>query len=96
MILEKNYRSPFGEIDIIAKINDEVVFVEVKASRSTSFGYPEARVDKKKLARIRKTAIHYINNKLTIQSRFRFDLISLLKTGPDIEIEHFKDIDIDT
>ncbi|MFN1911072.1 YraN family protein [Clostridioides difficile] len=47
-ILEKNYRLRIGEVDIIANIGDEVVFVEVKSRSNIKYGYPCESVDFKK------------------------------------------------
>ena len=44
-ILETNYRINSGEIDIIAEINDELVFIEVKSRTNIKFGYPSEAVD---------------------------------------------------
>ncbi|MBI4160658.1 MAG: YraN family protein, partial [Candidatus Yanofskybacteria bacterium] len=60
-ILEKNYRKPWGEIDIIATKEDAVVFVEVKANGRESAGFdPESRVNWNKIARIKRTAALYL------------------------------------
>lgn len=50
-ILRRNYRTPFGEADIIAKEKDEIVFVEVKARTSESYGAPREAVDREKRRR---------------------------------------------
>lgn len=92
IILDKNYRSPFGEIDIIAKIENEIVFVEVKTSKDSLYGYPEERVKSKKLDCIRKTALDYIYKHEASDANFRFDLISVIKDSKHLEIEHFKNI----
>ncbi|RMD50459.1 DUF91 domain-containing protein [Candidatus Parcubacteria bacterium] len=47
-ILIRNYRTVFGEVDIVAKDGDEFVFVEVKARHSDKFGYPEEAVTERK------------------------------------------------
>ena len=52
-ILETNYRINSGEIDIIAEINDELVFIEVKSRTNIKFGYPSEAVDCRKIRKIR-------------------------------------------
>lgn len=59
-IAAQNFHSPFGEIDIIAESEDEVVFVEVKVRRSTAGYNPKEAVTSSKIEKIRKTAEHYI------------------------------------
>ena len=53
-ILETNYRINSGEIDIIAEINDELVFIEVKSRTNIKFGYPAEAVDCRKIRKIFK------------------------------------------
>ena len=53
-ILEHQYQSPFGEIDLVCQDGDEVVFVEVKARQTSTFGYPEESVTRQKLSHITK------------------------------------------
>lgn len=88
-ILDRNYRCSFGEIDIIARENNELVFIEVKTRTSIEFGLPQESVTKKKQLRIRKIAIHYLNNIHPGFSELRFDVVSILIQGnkaPKIEI----------
>lgn len=83
-ILKKNYRTRFGEIDIIACKDDVVVFIEVKTRNTDAFGAPEESVTKQKQERIKKAALCYLKKFKTIPS-VRFDVISIeLKTEPDI------------
>ena len=58
-ILERNFRTPFGEADIIALDGDEVVFVEVKTREGNSFGAPKDAVTEKKQETYRKIALFY-------------------------------------
>ncbi len=58
-ILKKNYRTPFGEADIIALDGDEVVFVEVKTRTSDKYGAPAEAVVEKKRKTYRKIAEYY-------------------------------------
>ncbi|MBI5208976.1 MAG: YraN family protein [Elusimicrobia bacterium] len=55
-ILERNFRRPFGEIDLVARDADTVVFVEVKSRAGRSFGVPEAAVDGRKRRKLVKAA----------------------------------------
>lgn len=60
-ILETNYRTRHGEIDIIASMERTLVFVEVKTRSSISCGIPEEAVDYRKQRRIRKVAVEYLS-----------------------------------
>ncbi len=88
-IVMRNYRQKTGEIDIIARDGDCLVFVEVKTRTSVLYGMPYEAVTPRKQAQISKTALDYLTrNKLTDQAA-RFDIISILmnKNGK-AEIEH--------
>jgi len=81
-ILDKNYTSPFGEIDIIAKENKELVFIEIKFRSSNDFGMPKEFVGKNKQSKIIKTALQYIKNRNLGKIGIRFDVLSM---GPDLK-----------
>jgi putative endonuclease len=87
-ILEQNYRNKLGEIDIIAKDKGTLVFVEVKARKSSRFGSPKWAVTPKKQRTISMVALSYL--KATSQSRIkaRFDVVAISssKNNPRIEI----------
>ncbi len=93
-ILSRNYRSPYGEIDIIARFGNEIVFVEVKASKHASFGYPEERVSARKKLNMEKTALHFLESNNCKYNNLRFDVIAVIISGQEKEIEHFQGIDI--
>ncbi len=88
-ILVKNYRYSRYEIDLIAKKDDLLIFVEVKTRSRTRFGYPEDWVDANKIDRILEASDQYINE-TDWQKGIRFDIIAILK-GRDSEIRHFED-----
>lgn len=73
-ILARNWRCPRGEIDIIARDGNELVFVEVKTRRSPHFGPPAGAVDTAKQERLRLLARHYIFETGTTAPCYRFDV----------------------
>jgi putative endonuclease len=75
-ILERNYRTKLGEIDIIVRLNDCIVFVEVKRRGSGRFGKGYEAVDKCKQRQIINTANYYLK-KYGIKTLCRFDVISI-------------------
>ena len=83
-ILERNYRTPFGEIDIIAKDDDFIVFVEVKTRRSLRCGNPFEAVDIRKQRRISKVALDYITRRGLHDAPARFDVIAVTPQGGDL------------
>ena len=85
-IIEQNFKLlPIGEIDIIAKDKNTIVFVEVKYRKNKNFGMPAEFVNKSKQQKITRTALCYIK-KNKIKSDIRFDVISICQN----EIEHIK------
>ena len=87
-ILERNYQNRFGEIDIIAEKNKEIVFIEVKYRKTNKFGYGYEAVDRRKIIKILKLANYYIQSKKYQDYKIRFDCMSYLGN----ELDWIKDI----
>jgi putative endonuclease len=83
-ILETNFSFKTGEIDIITKQDNCIIFVEVKTRNNISRGFPQESVTNFKINQIIRTALIYIKKKSLYDLDFRFDVISVL---PD-NIEH--------
>ena len=78
-ILELNYKNKIGEIDIIAKDGETIVFIEVKARQSLRFGHPREAVNFYKQQKIRSVAIGYLKfKKLYERVPVRFDVVDIL------------------
>jgi len=77
-ILERNFYSRFGEIDIIVTKDDFVVFVEVKYRRNDTHGTPSMAVNFRKQEKMKKTALHYIGMHEIVDKDFRFDIIEVM------------------
>ena len=76
-IIEKNYVTPFGEIDIIAKKKDILAFIEVKTRLSDIYGAPSEAVDARRKRRYIMGANYYLTNK-NLDLTVRFDIIEIL------------------
>ena len=76
-ILENNYRCPEGEIDIIAKQADTLVFVEVRTKQSRQFGTPEESITPQKMERLRAVAAHYGQNRDGLPASWRIDVVAI-------------------
>ena len=85
-ILKRNYKTPFGEADIIAQDKDEVVFVEVKTRIGDKYGTPREAVTKTKQQRYYKIAECYWL-KTGEEPNARFDVIEVYEDG---RIEQYK------
>lgn len=77
-ILERNYRRPTGEIDIIAREGGAVVFIEVKRRSSLRFGRPAEAVDRAKRQHIARTAMCYLAENALEDAPVRFDVVEVL------------------
>lgn len=80
-ILCRNFFTRQGEIDIIARDKKGLVFVEVKMRNSPDFGYPAESVTGTKTERIGKTALYYLMKNRLNDTPYRFEVVSILKTG---------------
>ena len=77
-ILQRNYRKPCGEIDIIALDKKTLVFIEVKKRASQAFGGPLAAITAAKQHKITRTAQYYVKENAPKFDSIRFDAICLL------------------
>ena len=90
-IIERNYKTPIGEIDIIAQDGGTLVFIEVKTRTSASFGYRFEAVDRKKRQKLKNLALLYLKKKAR-EVPVRFDVLSIFHTQETMnEIEHIMD-----
>lgn len=89
-IIEMNKRFGRAEIDIIAKIGNEYVFVEVKTRTSDYFGFPEEAIDKRKIKLLGKAAEQFTLEK-NDDLEIRFDMISLVLGNEKHDIVHIED-----
>lgn len=88
VILEKNYRNRFGEIDLIAKDGETIVFAEVKFRSTENFGDPMEAVSYVKQKKISRTALYYYASHGYIETTpCRFDVVAIYGSG---HIEHME------
>ncbi len=92
-IINKNYYTSSGEIDLIVKKNRELIFIEVKTRTNNSFGLPENAVDYRKLQHLHK-AISIFFEQSNIRLPWQIDIISVEidKVKKTAIIKHFKNI----
>lgn len=89
-IVQRNYRWARGEIDIIARQDNILVFVEVKTARGSSFGPPENWVDEHKQEQIGMVAEKYLQDNETTGMDCRFDVIAVELHGAQSRIRHIE------
>jgi putative endonuclease len=78
VLLDRNWRSRTGEIDIVARDGDVVVFCEVKTRRGPGFGTPAEAVGARKVARLRRLAAEWLAQAQVRPREIRFDVISVV------------------
>ena len=91
-IIEQNFRTKLGEIDIIAKDENELVFIEVKTRTSNTYGSPCEAVDEEKLKHILRVAEYYIYIKKLEKAFIRFDVLEVMIEKGKTKINHLKQI----
>lgn len=91
-IVKRNFYCKLGEIDIIAKEKNEIIFVEVKTRTNIEYGRPAEAVDYRKKNHIYKTACYYLLKNNLYNMPVRFDVIEILLKKGVFEISHIKQI----
>ena len=90
-IVEKNYRTRHGELDLIASKDGTLVVVEVKLRRGTGFGEPLEAITPRKQQTIREITEEYLLDKSPDFHTLRFDAIGILVRGDRARITHVQD-----
>ena len=97
-IVDRNYSTPEGEIDLIAVLKENgeeiLVFIEVKTRTSEKYGYPEEAITLRKWGRMLKAIERYMVDKSGYEGAWQIDEIAvqrLLESGPP-DIDHFENV----
>lgn len=90
-ILDRNWRCRDGEIDIVARDCDFLVFCEVKTRSGSGFGVPAEAVDHAKVKRIRRLAARWLVDRRPPHAELRFDVVSVRRSrsAPPV-VEHIR------
>ena len=84
-IVERNFKNPFGEVDIIAEKGDTLAFIEVKTRLTENYGSPSEAVDRRRREKYIQAAKYYFYGK-QMDRVVRFDIIEILRG----EINHIE------
>jgi len=90
-VLETNYRCPLGEIDLVARDGDTLVFVEIKTRRNQPSSLAKEAVHKRKQAQLSKAALAYMKHKNLWGSKARFDVVAIGMSDGKKEVEIIQD-----
>jgi putative endonuclease len=90
-VLERNARTPYGELDLVARTAGVIVFVEVKTRTSTAYGWPEESISAEKRQHLQQAAASYLQEHPELEGDWRIDVIAILgdPRGGPVEITHF-------
>ncbi len=90
-ILDRNFSSRFGEIDLVADCEDCLVFVEVKTRTTDTFGMPEDSITKSKLMKIESAGLMWLQTHPGVTEDWRVDVISIIldSKGDLKDLQHF-------
>ncbi len=93
VLLDRNWRSGSGEIDLVLRDGDIVVFCEVKTRSSAAYGHPLEAVDATKAARLRRLAAQWLEEHDVRPHGVRIDLVGvLLSQRGSAEVEHVRGV----
>ena len=86
--ITRNYRCPLGEMDLIARDGDTLVFIEIKTRRSKSLEWAKEAVDWRKKRQLSKVALAYMkeNHCADVKSRFDVVAVNLGSQGKEVEV----------
>lgn len=87
-ILATNYRSPLGELDLVVKKDETIIFVEVRTRSTPSFGTPLESIDRRKQEKLIRLALQFCAHHCLYSKNLRFDVIGIYLNGNDPKIEH--------
>ncbi|HUT72966.1 MAG TPA: YraN family protein [Desulfatiglandales bacterium] len=90
-VLETNYRCPLGEIDLIARDGETLVFVEIKTRRNQPSSLAKEAVHKRKQVQLSKAALAYMKHKNLWGSKARFDVVAIGVSDGKKEVEIIQD-----
>jgi len=93
-ILDRNVRTPYGEIDLVAELDQPptLVFIEVKTRRSSTFGLPEEAVNFRKQTHLLSSVEYYLQQRPEYPGATRLDVVAIQRYKPDQPpiITHFE------
>jgi putative endonuclease len=93
VLLDRNWRCPSGELDLVARDGPVLVFVEVKTRRGGRFGTPAEAVSAEKTRRLRRLAARWLAVRGVGDRReIRFDVVSVLLGGDTVGVEHLRGV----
>lgn len=93
-LLSKNYRTPDGEIDLVMKNDDELVFIEVKTRKNTEFSLPEESISEEKLDHLEASAGWFLEEYPEYEKNWRLDVVTVIGMphGKNPQVDWFENV----
>ena len=88
--IARNYRCALGEVDLVARDGDTLVFVEIKTRKGMDLGYAKQAVTERKKRQVSKVALAYMKENRCCDAKARFDVVAVRTGGGQEEIEVVK------
>lgn len=88
IILAANYRTPFGELDLVARDDETIVFVEVRTRSTVNYGTPFESITHSKQERLIRLALQFCAHHYLYSKNLRFDVIGIILKNNQPTIEH--------
>jgi len=90
-IVERNFRQRVGELDIVARQGDDLVFVEVRTTSSDRYGLPQESITPAKVKKLRQLAQSYLlSRSVSSEQNIRFDVVAILRVNGQVDINHIE------
>ena len=90
-VIERNFRTRAGEIDLVVRDGGTLIFCEVKTRRSDRWGLPVEAVTPRKQARLRRLAGEWLSARRPGRVQVRFDVVSVIVADDETELTHLID-----
>ncbi len=94
-VVERNVRTRYGEVDIVAEDGDTLAFVEVRTRRSASFGTPEESITLRKRRRLAQLGEQYVHERGLVDQAWRVDVVAITLGGSAPDVRYYRGIDIE-
>lgn len=91
-IIDRNWRCRVGEIDLVARDRDRLVFIEVKTRNGQGFGHPFEAITHAKVSRMRRLVAEWCKAREISSVQVRLDAVSVLVSAGRVNIEHLKQV----
>ena len=91
-LLDRNFRTRYGEVDLVTRHGDAIVFLEVRTRRTATYGAPEESVTARKGQRVVLAAQQYLQDNGMEQRHWRIDLVSVRMAGGAPKVTHLMDV----